>query len=195
MRTQQVQLEREAADAKKALEEQTTANAQVEMLESQLHDIKGELFQTQTDLSREQQSRDDVKRIAAAEYDTLKRELDALNDSKVTIEKEMYTQSDLTRRATAARETAEKERREYQAELQSLRNKFIDLQEAKIEVETTVERSVTRKANERHAGIKKDLDMKTQEVEDLQTERARLAGEVTEIEAAHRRFGQLQAAS
>jgi myosin protein heavy chain len=181
MKTQKAQLEREAADAKKALDEQTTANAQVEMLEAQLHDIKGELFQTQTDLNKERQSRDDVKRIAEAEHENLKRDFEALNDSKVTIEKEMYNQSDLTRRATAAREAAEKERKEYQAELQKLRKKFIELQEAKIEAETTAERNLTRQANERHAAAKRELDAKAQEAEQLDSERGRLAGKVQKL--------------
>ena len=181
MKTQHAQLEREAADAKKALEEQTSANEQVEMLESQLHDVKGELFQTQTDLSREQQSRDDVKRIAAAEYEDLKREYDDLHDSKVTIEKEMYNQSDMTRRAAAAREQAEGERKEYQTELQNLRKKFIELQEAKIECEATVERNVNKQAAERHAVIKKDLDAKSQQCDELESEKSQLNGEVQKL--------------
>ncbi|KAK3722942.1 class II myosin [Vermiconidia calcicola] len=181
MKTQQVQLEREAADAKKALEEQTSANEQVDILEAQLHDVKGELFQTQTDLNKERQSRDDVKKIADAEYDTLKRDFEALTDSKVTVEKEMYTQSDLTRRATMAREAAEKERKEYQTELQNLRKKFIELQEEKIEVETTVERNITRQANERHAAMKKEFDAKAQHAEELESERSNLAGEVQRL--------------
>ena len=181
MKTQQAQLEREASDAKRALEDQTTANAQVEILEAQLHDIKGELFQTQTDLNKEQQSRDDVKKIADAEYDSLKRDFEALNDSKVTVEKEMYNQSDLTRRAVAAREAAEQERKDYQAELQNLRKKFIELQEEKIEVATTVERNVTRQANERHAVVKKELDAKSQQAEELESDRSRLAGEVQKL--------------
>ena len=178
VKTQHSQLEREAADAKRALEEQTEANEQVEMLEAQLHDIKGELFQTQTDLSREQQSRDDVKKIADAEYEDLKREFEALNESKVTIEKEMYTQSDLTRRAAAARETAESERKELQAELQSLRRKFIDMQEVKIEVEAAAERNIAKQASERTAAIRKELDAKASEADGLESERGRLAGEV-----------------
>ena len=181
MKTQMTQLERETADAKKALDEQTTANAQVEMLEAQLHDIKGELFQTQTDLNKERQSRDDVKRIAEAEHENLKREFEALNDSKVTIEKEMYTQSDLSRRATAAREGAEKERKEYQAELQSLRRQFIELQEAKIEAQTTAERNLTRQANERHAAVKRELDAKAQEADEIDSERSRLASDVQKL--------------
>jgi myosin protein heavy chain len=181
VRTQHAQLEREAADARRALEDQTSANEQVEMLEAQLHDIKGELFEAQTDLSRERQSRDDVKQIAEAELDDLKREFEALNDSKVTIEKEMYAQSDVTRRATSAREQSDQERKEYQAELQELRKKFIELQEAKLDCETEVERNVTKQANERQALMRRDLDEKAQQVEDLEADRARLNGEVQRL--------------
>jgi myosin heavy chain 9/10/11/14 len=181
MKTQHAQLEREAADAKRALEEQTSANEQVEILEAQLHDIKGELFQTQTDLNKERQSRDDVKKIADAELENLKREFDALNDSKVTIEKEMYTQSDLTRRSVAAREAAEKERKDYQTELQTLRKKFIELQESKIEVEAAVERNVNKQANERLAVVKKDLDDRIAQVEELESERNQLSTDVQKL--------------
>ncbi|KAF2857236.1 hypothetical protein K470DRAFT_301469 [Piedraia hortae CBS 480.64] len=140
--------EREAADARRALEEQSSAN-------EQLHEIKGEL--------RERQSRDDVKRIAQAD----------LNESKVTIEKEMYVQSDLTRNATAARLRAEKDRKEFQAELQALRKKFIELQEAKIDCEAAVERTVLQQANERHAVTRQHIELeKTQlsnKVQELKT--------------------------
>lgn len=181
MRTQCVQLEREAADAKRALEEQTTSNEQVTILEAQLHDIKGEFYQLQTDLSRERQSRDDVKLMADTEYEQLKRDYEALNDSKVTVEKEMYSQSDLTRRATAAREAAEKDRKEYQAELQTLRQKFIELQEAKIECEAAVERDLNRQANERYAAVRQELEAKIRLVEQLETERGELSGEVQRL--------------
>nr|POF06927.1 myosin type-2 heavy chain 1 [Quercus suber] len=181
MKSQHSRLEREALDAKKALEQQTSANEQVEMLETQLHEIKGELFQAQTDLSRERQSRDDVKRIADAEHEDRKRAYDALNESKVTIEKEMYVQTDLTRKATAARDDAEKERREYQTELQGLRRKFIELQEAKLEGEATVERNLTRQANERYASMRRDLDSKSQQIEEVEQERSQFATEVQNL--------------
>ncbi|KAH9809837.1 putative myosin type II heavy chain, partial [Teratosphaeria destructans] len=182
-RSQLEKAQREASDAKKALEDQTSVNAQVEMLEAQLHDIKGELFQTQTDLSRERQSRDDVKKIADAEIEDLKREFEGLRESKVTIEKEMYVQSDLTRKATAARENAEKDRKEYQTELQTLRKKFIELQEAKIECEAVVERNVLRQANERHAITRRELDAKSQQVEELEAARSHLSGEVQKLKS------------
>ncbi|KAG9860196.1 hypothetical protein KCV02_g24801, partial [Aureobasidium melanogenum] len=121
MTSQKAQLEREVADAKRALEDKTSADTQAEMLQKQIEDLKSELFEVQTDLSRERQSRDDVKKIAQSEYESLKREFDALNDSKVTIEKEMYAQSDVTRRTNEARAAAEKERKDYQSELQNLR--------------------------------------------------------------------------
>ncbi|KAG9801415.1 hypothetical protein KCU60_g25173, partial [Aureobasidium melanogenum] len=133
MTSQKAQLEREVADAKRALEDKTSADTQAEMLQKQIEDLKSELFEVQTDLSRERQSRDDVKKIAQSEYESLKREFDALNDSKVTIEKEMYAQSDVTRRTNEARAAAEKERKDYQSELQNLRKQFLDLQESKIE--------------------------------------------------------------
>jgi myosin protein heavy chain len=181
MRAQYSQLEREAADARKALEEQTSVNDQVEILQAQIHDIKGELFQTQTDLSRERQSRDDVKRIATAEYEDLKRNYDALNDTKVTIEKEMYAQSDLTRKAAAAKEAAEKERKNHQLALQSLRAQFIELQEAKIETEATVTRNITLQANEKHAELRRELDAKSQHIQELDGDRNQLASDVQRL--------------
>lgn len=181
MRSQQSQLERELSDAKRALDEKATADAQAEMLESQIHDLKSELFEVQTELSRERQSRDDVKKIADSEIENLKREYEALNDSKVTIEKEMYAQSDVTRRATEAREIAEKERKDYQVELQKLRKQFIELQEAKIEAEASVERNITRQASERQGVLRRDLQAKERQAEDLEADRSQLALEVTRL--------------
>ena len=126
------------------------------MLESQLHDIKGDLFQTQTDLSRERQSRDDVKKIADAEIEDLKREFESLRESKVTVEKEMYVQQDVLRRANESRATAEKERKEYQDELRGLREKFLKLQEEKLDADAAAERTQARIALERQAAQRKD---------------------------------------
>jgi myosin protein heavy chain len=181
MSAQYAQLQREAADARKALEEQTSVNDQVEILQAQIHDIKGALFQTQTDLSRERQSRDDVKRIATAEYDALKRNYDALNETKVTIEKEMYAQSDLTRKAAAAKEAADQEKKNHQMALQNLRAQFIELQEAKIETEATVTRNITLQANERHAELRRELDIRAQQIQELDSDRGQLAGDVQRL--------------
>ncbi|KAG8625303.1 hypothetical protein KVT40_007054 [Elsinoe batatas] len=181
MKSQQQQLQREVADAKRALEEQANATSQAEILENQIKDLKAELYKVQTELSRERQSRDDVKRIADSEIQNIKREFNALNESKVTIEKEMYAQSDITRRATEARATAEKERKEYQAELQQLRKQFIDLQEAKIEAETAAESKVSRQANERHAILRREIDEKDHQLNSLESERTSLASKVQSL--------------
>ncbi|KAK5159638.1 hypothetical protein LTR04_004956 [Oleoguttula sp. CCFEE 6159] len=181
MKSQKIQLEREAADAKKMLEDRTSENAKAEMLESQINDLKSQLFQVQTDLSRERQSRDDVQMIGENKYSTLKRDYDSLNDAKITIEKEMYVQNDVLRRVTEARATAEKERKEFQNELQALRKKFLELQEAKLEAETAIERSVSRQANERQAVMRKDLEAKDKQLNEVDKERNYYAGEVQKL--------------
>ncbi|PSK42313.1 Myosin type-2 heavy chain 2 [Elsinoe australis] len=181
MTSQHQQLKREVADAKRALEEQANATSQAEILESQIQDLKSELYKVQTELSRERQSRDDVKRIADNEIQNIKREFNALNDSKVTIEKEMYAQSDITRRATEAKVNAEKERKEYQSELQQLRKQFIELQEAKIEAETAAEGKAFKQANERQALLRREIDEKDRQLNSLDDERSSLAGEVQRL--------------
>jgi len=181
IKSQHSQLEREAADAKRALEEQANANTQSEILEGQITDLKAELFQVQTELSRERQSRDDVKRIADSEVEHLKREYNALNESKVTIEKEMYAQSDITRRAAEAKAIAEKDRKDYQMELQKLRKSFIELQEAKIEAESATEQKVLRQASERQAILRRDLDDKDKQLDELQNERNSFFNEVQSL--------------
>ncbi|GAM85619.1 hypothetical protein ANO11243_036260 [Dothideomycetidae sp. 11243] len=181
MRSQHLQLKREASDAKRALEEQANATSQAEILESQIHDLKAELFQVQTELSRERQSRDDVKKIADSEIENIRREFNALNESKVTIEREMYAQSDITRRASEAKAAADQERKEYQTELQRLRREFIELQEAKIDAEAAVESRIMKQASDRQAILRRELDDKDHELRTVDIERASLAGEVQRL--------------
>ena len=91
MRSQKQQVEREAADAKRLLEEKISEDAEYsesrKLLQEQIEALKGELFTVQKELSRERQSRDDVEMLGEHRYDTLKRDYDALNESKITIEK------------------------------------------------------------------------------------------------------------
>ena len=51
---------------------------------------------------------------------------DDLNDSKITIEKEMYIQQDSLRRATEARLLPRRHAKNLQAELIKLRDRFTD---------------------------------------------------------------------
>ncbi|EON65611.1 myosin heavy chain [Coniosporium apollinis CBS 100218] len=180
MKSQHIQLEREAADTKRLLEARISEEAMQgrKMLESQIADLKARLFEVQTDLSRERQSRDDVEMLGEHKYETLKREFESLKESKITIEKEMYVQEDVLRRATEARATAENERKDYQNELRSLREKFLELQEAKLEAESTAERNLAKLANERQAVLRKEIAAKDQQLEQVEAERARLDDQV-----------------
>jgi myosin protein heavy chain len=182
VRSQKQQLEREAADAKRLLEEKisedTKSSEGRKVLEQQIEDLKTELFGVQKELSRERQSRDDVEMLGEHKYDTLQRDFDALNDSKITIEKEMYAQQDVLRRTTEAKATAEKERKDYQTELRSLREKYMQLQEEKLEADTAAERTQSKLALERQAAQRKELDAKDKQLDLFEAERNELAEQV-----------------
>jgi len=182
VRSQKQQLEREAADAKRLLEEKISEDAQDsegrKLLEEQTEALKAELFEVQKELSRERQSRDDVEMLGEHKFDTLKRDFDALNESKITIEKEMYAQQDVLRRAIETRTAHEKERKEYQTELRSLREKYLKLEEEKLDADAAAERAQSRLAVERQAIQQRELDAKDQQLDQLEAERDDLAEQV-----------------
>lgn len=162
MKSQKTQMEREAADAKKLLEARLTEDAQAgqnrRMLESQIKDLKEQLFEVQTELSRERQSRDDVRLLGEHQFQTLKDDFEALNEAKITIEKELYLQQDSLRRATEGRATAEKERNEARNEIRKLREAKSAAEEARIQAELAGERSASRIAREKEVSLLKDLE-------------------------------------
>jgi myosin protein heavy chain len=182
MRSQKQQLEREAAAAKHLLDEKISEDAQSsegrKVLEQQMESLKAELFEVQKELSRERQSRDDVEMLGEHKYDTLKRDFDALNESKITIEKEMYAQQDVLRRAIETRTAHEKERKEYQTELRSLREKYMNLEEQKLDADAEAERTQSRLAMERQATQQRELEVKDQQLDQLEAERDDLAEQV-----------------
>lgn len=184
-RTQKTQLEREAADTKKLLDAKISEDAQAgnnrKMLNSQIEDLKAELFQVQADLSRERQSREDVQMLKDHQMTTLKDEYQSLNEAKIIIEKELYVQQDTLRRAVEARNNAEKSRKDLQNELKRLRERFFQAESSRLEVEATVERSLSRQANERQAVLRKELDSKTAECDEIQNESRRLANELQSL--------------
>jgi myosin protein heavy chain len=178
IRSQTQQLEREAADAKRLLEEKISEDANRKVLEKQIEDLKAELFEVQREFSRERQSRDDVELLGEHKYDTLKRDFDVLNESKITIEKEMYVQQDVLRRTAESRATAEKERKEYQTELHTLREQFLKLQEEKMDADTAAERMQSRLAMERQVVQQRELDAKDKQLDELEAERNDLVEQV-----------------
>lgn len=162
MRSQQSQLQREAEDAKQILQarlsEDAQANQNRELLESQIKDLKDQLYKVQTDLSRERQSRDDVALLAEHKYEELQHEHDQLKEAKITIEKELYLQQDMMRRTMEARATVEKERDEAREEIRRLRIAKTQAEEARLNAEEAADRQATRIAREREASLQKDLD-------------------------------------
>ena len=182
MSSQNTQLEREAVDAKRLLETKLSEDAASgnnrKMLDNQIQDLKSQLYKVQTELSRERQSRDDVQMLGDHKLNSLEEKYENLNESKITIEKELYVQQDTLRRAMEARATAEQNRKDLQIELKKLRDRFIDLEASRQETETAIERSISRQSNERQSSLRKELDIKSKQLDDSEAERARLIGEV-----------------
>ena len=184
-RSQKSQLEREAADAKRLLETKLCEDVQAgnsrRMLDEQIKDLKSDLFQVQAELSRERQSRDDVQMLGDHKLKSLKEEFQNLNESKITIEKELYVQQDTLRRATEARATAEKGRKELQTELKKLRERFAEVEATRLQAQTDIERTISRQSNERQATLRKDLNIISQQLEDTEKKRDCLADEVQRL--------------
>ncbi|GLI80745.1 class II myosin [Penicillium ochrochloron] len=188
MRSEKTQLEREAADVKRLLEEKRYEDAEAgesrKLLEQQVHDLKAQLFQAEADLSRERQSRDDVQMLAEHNLADLTEKYNSLNESKIEIEKEMYIQQDSLRRATEARVAAEKSRKELQAELIKLRERFTAVENARLNAEAEIEHKLKNQSEERILSMRTDLEEKMQLLEDLEAERYQLSVRVQELEHA-----------
>ena len=187
MRSQKAQLEREAIDARNLLEAKLSEDAQAgnsrRVLDQQIRDLKDQLFQVQAELSRERQSRDDVQMLGDHKLSSLKENFDSLNESKITIEKELYVQQDTLRRAMEARTSAENGRKDLQIELKRLRERFTDVETTRQKAEAAMERSISRQANERQASLRKDLEAQSVHLTEVEAEKARLAREVQGLTA------------
>jgi myosin protein heavy chain len=185
MRSEKTQLQREAADLKRLLDDKRSEDAEAgesrKLLEEQVHDLKAQLFQAQADLSRERQSRDDVQMLSEHNLAQLTHKYDELNESKITIEKEMYIQQDSLRRATEARIAAETTRKELQGELIKLRERFTDAETARMNAEAEIERKIMKQAEERMTSSRKDLEEKARQLEEVESERAQLSVQIQEL--------------
>lgn len=182
---QQSQIQREAEDAKKILEarlsEDAQADSQRQQLEAQIKDLKDELYQTQMELSRERQSRDDVALLSEHKHSELQAEYEHLNESKIVIEKELYAAQDTLRRAIDARTTAERERDEARQEIRKLRAAYTQAEEARRDAEVSGERAASKVAREREASLQKDLDAAHERLKWFEEECANLNRQVEEL--------------
>lgn len=185
MKSQKANLEKEVAEAKSLLDarinEGAEAGQKCRMYQTQLADYKEQLAEAQKELSRERQSRDDVQLLEAHRYRELDEKYQALNDAKIIIEKEMYVQQDTLRRATENRVTAEKERNEARDQIRKLREAKAAAEEARIQAELAHDRSASRLAREREAGLRKDLEAEQSRAQYFEGECGRLKTQVDEL--------------
>ena len=177
--------EQEATEARKLLEARISQDAKLgqgrRILDEQVKDLKAQLAEVQVELSKERQSRADVVLLSEHKYSNLKRDHDANCKAKVTIEKELYAQQDTLRRALEARSQVEKEKRNLQSELASLRERYQDTQNARIQAEMDIERSISRQAKEKEATMKRELDRYETEVSKKTGELAKQSAEVSRL--------------
>ncbi|KAF7559487.1 hypothetical protein G7046_g4662 [Stylonectria norvegica] len=185
LKSSQSQLEREAEDAKNLLEarlsEDAQANQSRQLLESQTKEVKDELYKAQMDLSRERQSRDDVMLLGEHKFQALQEEFDHLNESKITIEKELYAQQDTLRRTMEARMTAESERDDARQEIRKLRAAKTQAEEARVQAEIAGERQASKVAREREDSLRKDLDAAHERLQWFEGECAKLNHQIEDL--------------
>ena len=184
-RSQKAQLEREAADARQLLNAKMSEDVQAgnsrRILDEQIKDLKSQLFAVQAELSRERQSRDDVQMLSDHKLKNLREEYDNLNESKITIEKELYIQQDTLRRAVEARMSAEKSRKDLQMDLKRLRERYLELESSRLQAEEALESNRSRQSDERQASLRKDLEHMSQQLDEAEQERDRLGNEVHQL--------------
>ncbi|KAF4124511.1 homoserine O-acetyltransferase/O-succinyltransferase [Geosmithia morbida] len=185
MKSKQFQLQREAEDANKLLQARLSEDAQVDknlqVLECQVKDLKEQLYTTQSELSRERQSRDDVQLLGEHKYESLKEEYDQLNDTKITIEKELYAQQDTLRRTMESRSAVEKERDEARHEIRRLRAAKAEAEEARLRAEEAGERQASNAAREREMSLRKDLDAASERLRWFEEECTKLNHQVEDL--------------
>ena len=185
LKRQKREAEQEAAEARKLLEAKISQDAKLgqgrRILDEQVKDLKAQLAEVQVELSKERQSRADVALLSEHKYSNLKRDHDAMSKAKVTIEKELYTQQDTLRRALEARSQVEKDKRNLQSELASLHERYEDTQNARIQAEMDIERSISRQAKEKEATMKRELDRCEAELAKKTEEAAKQSAEVSRL--------------
>ncbi|KAB8437438.1 hypothetical protein FH972_025116 [Carpinus fangiana] len=185
MKSHRAQLEREAQDASKALQEKLHEDEQAgqsrRLLEKQVEDLREQIYTVQADLGRERQSRDDVSMLSEHQVNTLKRDHEALNQAKITIEKELYAQQDVLRRTIESRTKAEQDRKDLQDELRSIRQRFLELQEAKLEAQSIAERNVVKLAQEKTESLNRELETRDDQLAEVEADRNRFSSEVQRL--------------
>ncbi len=137
---------------------------------------------TQMDLSRERQSRDDVLLLGEHKFQTLKDEYEHLNESKITIEKELYAQQDTLRRTVCrSGERREGARRRAGRDPKAEGRRKLRQKSARRDAEESGERVALKLARERENSPRKDLDAAHDRLEWFENECAKLNHQVEEL--------------
>lgn len=178
---QRAKIQEEADEVKRKLEAKISADLETgrnhNILQSQVEDLKKELSHAQEDLSRERQSRDDVIALNDHQMASLREEFQNLNESKITIEKELYVQQDKLRRAMEARTAADHIRKELQTELTKLRERYANTESSRIEALAAAE----NQANEKQANLTKELESRSKLADDISAEKSRITDELDSL--------------
>ena len=150
LRTEKVRLEKEAADARRLLESKISQEMESgkgrQLLDGQIKELKSELASVQAELSKERKSRADIALTNESKYNNLRRENESLTLARETVEKELYSQQDTLRRALEARSQSEKEKRNLQIDIKSLRERVSEVEVARAKAQAEIERSMSRQA-------------------------------------------------
>src|SRR6185312_11029318 len=80
-----------------------------------------------------------------------------------------------------SRAAAEKERKDYQNELRSLRERYLKLEEEKLDADAAAERTQSRLALEREAVQRQELEAKDRQLDQLEAERNDLHEQVQNL--------------
>ena len=180
-KAQRVRLEREVGDIKCRLDltlaERLEADKSCQAHQTQIKDLQNDLSHVQEDLDKERQSRDDISALSEHQIGALQEDYRKLNESKITIEKELYIQQDKLRRAVEARNAAEETRKDLQTELVKLRERYANLESSRIEALATAE----RQANEKQASLVRELDAKSRSIEEVSADSSRLTEELESL--------------
>ncbi|RKF62122.1 Myosin-11 [Erysiphe neolycopersici] len=186
MESQKSHLEREADDARNLLDARLSEDAQAsqsrKILEEQIEDLKQQLTEVRRELSKEQQSRDDVQLLAEHKYSELLKKFEENDKAKIIIEKELHIQQDALRRAIKSRTLAEEERNEARNEVTRLNEARSVAEEARIQAELAKDRSASRLAYERETSLRKDLEAEQGRAKYFEDECFRLNQQVKELE-------------
>lgn len=183
-RAQKLEAERELHETRKLLDAHISEDEAKKQLEDHVQHLTSQLLETQEELHREQQTRDNSDALSNQKYDELRRRYDNLNENKILIEKELYSTQDSLRLASDSKSSTDEERRAMQAELRKLRQRFLDVEKNRLETEAAIEQNAVRQANEKNQVLHKEVTSLVRQLDESEHERKKLVTEAQRLSKA-----------